>query len=288
MSAGGDFIPGDDYGSVPDYPTVFGLRLTPTVSGILLALAGLAGAGAIIAYFVLPLWDQYQLLDAEVKTKEGQLAQMDEIAKQIETAKQNLETAKRQQQGVNALFATPAALDTLPLDLNRQIDARNVDLSRRLEQRLAACPSIVRQSLTEFEKRYGQLAAKAELRKFDKVAATATTGKDGVITDSSYGVAVNNNLKRQSFSVEFSGNAAQTAAILESFERLQPMLVLRSYTSNLDDKSKTTVFYSSANQLSPCQMDPKLNTAFTLEALLPLTPEELAAAAAAATPPPAQ
>jgi type IV pilus assembly protein PilO len=277
MSAGGDFIPGDPYESAPDYPTVFGLRLTPTVSGILLALVGVAGAGAILAYFVLPLWDEYQQLKAQVDRTELELAQQAEIAKQIETAKQNLETAKKQQREVQALFATPAAIDTLPLDLNRQIDARNGDLSRRLEQRLAVCPPAVRQNLPEFERQFGDLAAKAELAKFIKPVSAAGVPKDGVIVDSAYGPLVNNQLKRQMFSVDFTGNGQQTSAILESIERLQPMLVVRGFKSGLDDKSKNTTFYSQAGrQLSACQIDPKLRTTFFIEALLPLNSEELA------------
>jgi type IV pilus assembly protein PilO len=280
MSGGGDFIPGDPYESTPDYPTVFGVRLTPTVSGVLLALLGLGVAGAILGYFVLPLWEEYQVLKANVEKTEADLAQRDEIVRQIETAKKNLETAKTQQQGVQALFATPAALDTLPLDLNRQVDARNLDLSKRLEQRLAACPPVVRQNLMEFEKRFGDLAAKAELSNFTKPTSSAAgVPKDGIITDSSYGALVNNQLKRQVFAVDFSGNGQQTAAILESFERLQPMLVVRGFKSALEEKAKNTTFSSlTGQQLSPCQIDPKLKTTFILEALLPLNAEELAAA----------
>jgi type IV pilus assembly protein PilO len=285
MSAGGDFIPGDPYEAAPDYPTVFGVRFTPTVSGALLALLGLAGAAAMLFYFVVPLWDEYQQLKAKVEQTEAEIAQQAEVARKIEAAKRDLEVAKKQQQEVQALFATPAALDTLPLDLNRQVAARNLDLSKRLDQRLAACPPGVRQNLIEFEKKFGELASKAELTKFDKPVNASGLPKDGVIVDSAYGPLVNNQLKRQMFSVDFAGNGQQTAAVLESIERLQPMLVVRGFKSALDDKSKNTIFYSLAGQqLSPCQIDPKLKTTFFLEALLPLSSEELATTTTAPKP----
>jgi type IV pilus assembly protein PilO len=111
-----------------------------------------------------------------------------------------------------------------------------------------------------------------------------------VITDSSYGTQVNGKLKRQVVSVELAGNYEQTAAILQSIERLQPLLVIRELTSTLGDKSKNTTIYTGTGdftRLSLCQPDPKITTKFQLEALLPLRPEEVVQAAPA-VPQPAQ
>ncbi|NJP08293.1 MAG: hypothetical protein HC866_01490 [Leptolyngbyaceae cyanobacterium RU_5_1] len=291
MTVGGDFIPNDPAYSEPDYPVVFGIRLTPTVSGVLLALLGLAGAGAIFAYLLSPEWETYQQLKAKVEQTEAELQQKAAIAQQIEAAKRDLENARRQRGEVLTLFATESAMDTLPLDLNRQINARNADLARRREQQLANCPAVVRQNLREFEDRFGEVAAKAELKKFERPKSGATGAPtEGIITDGAYGPLVDNKLKRQVFTVELAGNYEQTAAILENIERLQPMLVLRGFDSGLTDKIKNTVFYSlTGDRLSPCQIDTKINTKFYLEALLPLTAAESAQAsqaqqAAASTP----
>ncbi len=286
MSAGGDFIPGDQpFDAEPDYPTVFGIRLTPMVSGIAIALLGLIGAGALLFYLGLPEWERYQQLDAKVKQTENDIQQQQAIVQQIDAAKKELENARRQRDDVLTLFASEASLDTLLLDLNRQIDARNVDLGKRRSQKLALCPPTIQQNVREFEDKYGDLAAKAELKGF-------TPNKDltGVITDSSYGAQVNGKLKRQVVSVELAGNYEQTAAILQSIERLQPLLVIRELTSTLSEKSKTTTVYTGTGdftRLSPCQPDPKITTKFQLEALLPLRPEEVVQAAPAA-PQPAQ
>lgn len=280
MTIGGDFIPDQTFETAPDYPVVFGVRFTPRVSGILLALLGLFGAGALLYYLALPEWDQYQQLKAKVDQTEADIQQQEAIVKQIDTAKKDLETAKQQRQEVLTLFANESSLNTLLLDLNRQIDARNADLSRRREQKLAQCPVEVQRNVREFEDKYGDLAARAELRRFEPNKDTS-----GIIKDSSYGAQVNNKLKRQAVSVELVGNFDQTAAILQSIERLQPLLVIRELTSGLDDKAKNATFFSGAGnfaRLSACQPDPKITTKFQLEALLPLTPEE----AAQATPPP--
>ncbi|MBM0742384.1 hypothetical protein JOY44_12275 [Phormidium sp. CLA17] len=283
MSAGGDFIPGDQpFDAGPDHPTVFGIRFTPIVSGIALALLGLIGAGALLFYLALPEWERYQQLDAKVKQTESDIQQQQALLQEIDVAKKELEDAKRQRDDVLTLFASEASLDTLLLDLNRQIDARNVDLGRRRSQKLALCPPYIQQNVREFEDKYGELAAKAQLKGF-----TPNKVLTGVITDSSYGAQVNGKLKRQVVSVELAGNYEQTAAILQSIERLQPLLVIRELTSSLGDKSKNTTIYTGVGdftRLSPCQPDPKITTKFQLEALLPLGPEEVVKAAPATQP----
>jgi len=278
MSTSGDFIPGDQpFDAGPDYPTVFGIRFTPTVSGIALALLGLLSAGALLFYLGLPEWERYQQLDAKVKQTENDIQQQQALLQEIGAAKKELEVAQRQRDDVLTLFANEASLETLLLDLNRQIDARNVDLGRRRSQKIALCPPAIQQNVREFEDKYGDLAARAEMKGF-------TPNKDltGVITDSSYGAEVNGKLKRQVVSVELVGNYEQTSAILQSIERLQPLLVIRELTSTLSDKSKNTTVYTGTGdftRLSPCQPDPKITTKFQLEALLPLKPEERVQAA---------
>lgn len=274
MTAGGDFIPGDQGLDIePEYPTIFGLSLTPLVSGVMLAIVGLAGAGALLFYLVLPEWERYQQLQGEVTAAETELEQQAAIAQQIAKAKANLETAKTQKAEVLKLFANENALDTLLLDLNRQIDARNANLPARKQQKLAQCPALVRENLGEFEKQAGPLAAKAELKKFEPVKLQAQGPQASpVITDGSYGPQVNNKLKREVVNVTFSGNFEQTTAILQSIERLQPLLVIRDLNSTLDDRSQKYIPLPGA---SACIPDPLINTTFKLEALLPLTPEEL-------------
>lgn len=268
MTAGGDFIPGEAFDERPEYPVVFGLRLTPVVTGSLLAVLGLLGAGALLFYFVLPEWEAYQQLRSQVEQTEGELQQQAAIKQQINAAKQGLEDAKQQRDDVLTLFANEASLDTLLLDLNRQVDARNADLSRRREQRLAQCPAAVQQNITEFEGKVGPIATQARLKTFKP-----TADKSGVISDSSYGAQVNGKLKRQVANVELIGNYEQTSAILQSIERLQPLLVIRNLSSEADTKSKGFVPLPG---FPNCVPDTQITTKFRLEALLPLTAEDKA------------
>lgn len=272
MTAGGDFIPSDQGFDVgPDYPVIFGLRLTPAIQGVLIALLGLLGAGAVLYYLVLPEWTRYQELTAQVNQAEVDVQQQEEVAKKIEQARKDLEVAQQQNREVLKLFANEDALDTLLLDLNRQVDARNADLARRREQKLAQCPAIIRRNLRDFEDQAGPLAVKAEMRTY-----TPVREKNPIISDSSYGTGVNGKLKRQVVTVELTGNYNQTSAILQSIERLQPLLVIRDLQSTLDQKSRNFVPLSGA---SGCAPEPRINTSFQLEALLPLTPQESAQAA---------
>lgn len=280
MTAGGDFIPGDPaFDETPDYPVVFGLRLTPTVTGVLLALLGLAGAGALLYYLVLPEWDTYQQLKAKVEQTELEIQQQQAIAQKIETARKDLEQAKQQRADVQTLFANESALDTLLLDLNRQVDARNADLARRREQKLAACPAIVQQNVQQFEDQFGPLATRAELKTFKPVEQKAPN-TSAIITDSSYGPQVNGKLKRQTASIALVGNYEQTSAILQSIERLQPLLVIRNLTSKTDTKAKNFIPLPGT---PGCVPDTSITTEFQLDALLPLSPADKAQ-----VPPPAQ
>jgi type IV pilus assembly protein PilO len=289
MTTSDDFAPGASLDTVPNYPVVFGIPLTPTVSGVLLALLGLGGAAYLLLNFVQPEWQKYQDLDAKVRDKEAKVQQYQTINKQIEDSKKELDAAKKQRQDVLAMFANEPVLDTLLLDINRQIDARNAGLERARQQKLANCPAWVRSNPDAVEKEVGDLVVKSQLRKFSPVTDPKVSG---VITDGSYGSLLNNKLKRQVIDAEFEGNFNQTQSILRSIERLQPLLVLRNVQFVVGDgtasKAITNSLYeikgNNVRFLANCQPEPKITTTFQLEALLPVSAEETAAA----NPPPAK
>ncbi|UBF27645.1 hypothetical protein K9N68_06920 [Kovacikia minuta CCNUW1] len=291
MTAGGDFVPNDpSFDTGPDYPVVFGIPLTPTLSGVLIALVGLLGGGFILLNLVQPEWQKNQDLEAKVRDKEAQVQQQQAIAKQIDDAKKELDTAKKQREEVLSLFAKEPNLNTLLLDINRQIDARNAGLAKARQAKLAACPAWVRNNVDAIEKSVGDLVVKSQLTKF-----TPDPKLSGVITDGSFGPLVNNKLKREVTAVSFEGNFAQTQSILRSIERLQPLLVLRNVEFVVGDgtpgRAVTNRLYevqgNTVRFLSNCQPEPKITTTFQMEALLPLTPEETAKANPQASPSPA-
>ena len=280
MTAGGDFIPQDsDFDPGPNYPVVFGITLTPVISGVLLATAGLIGAGLLWNYVVSPTWETYQSLDAKVKEKSEQLKEQASIKQQIQDAKTKLTQVNQQRDQVLALFATDKTLDTLLLDINQLIDKNNSGRIGATKAKLNSCPAWVRDQYSDivtyqkFEDKVGALVADAKLKKF-----TPDVKGTEVIADGSLGAAIDNKLKRQVIDVQFQGNFNQTQSIFRTIERLQPLLLLKNLKIETGDKNRALTpggLYEIApggivRFLTNCQPDAKVTTSFQMEALIPL------------------
>ncbi|MBL1178958.1 hypothetical protein [Pantanalinema sp. GBBB05] len=289
MSATGDFIPGDQPGdSIPDAPVVFGIRLTPMILGVLFGVVGLVGALAILLNLVQPEWDRYQQLSSQVAEKEAQVTSKQNLNKQIEDAKKELEATKKKQEDVYALFANEATLNTLLLDINRQIEARNSGLPAARTALLASCPAWVRSNIAALESKENggvPFVVKSELREF-----TPEPKVTGVIQDSSYGSTINNKLRRETVNVELEANYDQMMAILRNMERLQPFLVFRNVDANVPKQLRLyEVRGGNVQFLAKCQPETRINMKFQLDALMPLTAADKAKLAPPpATAPPAQ
>jgi len=278
MSFTGDFSPNEDVEAAPAHPVVFGIALSPLVIGVLLGLAGIGGAVYIFLNLLQPAWDEYQKLTGQVTEKQAQLQQQEQVKQQIVEATANLETEQKKRQDVLTLFASEASLNTILLDINSKIDDQNRTLPQTLKSKLAGCPPWVKTFKNELEKQAGDLVTTARLKKF-----VPDPKLSGIITDGSYGALVNGKLKRQVATVSFEGNFNQTQSILRTLERLQPLLVLRNVDFKLGDqtaaaKSLYDITGGVPKFLVNCQPDAKITTTVQMEALLPLTPEELAAA----------
>ncbi len=246
----------------PSYPTAFGITFTPQISGILIAVLGIAGAAYLGVTFVQPLWEAYNASQAEIKEKEQQLQDTEKIKKQIEDKKVELTEAKLQNRKVLSLFATEKKIDTLLLDINSVIKTRQ-----------------------------GQLTS---FKPSEKAQAQGGDAGD-VVNDGSLGSQVNGKLKRKTYEVEVDGNFDQLLSILRQFELLQTLLIIKEFktevknpqvigvredgkviTGVIDDRDKA----SDKDKIIPGGK-PKLITSFKLDALLPVTPEETKQAAPA-------
>lgn len=222
------------------YPVVFGITFTPTISGILIGVLGVAAAAYMFSSFVKPAWDTFaekqgtkEQLETDIESKQARLQSIDEL-----NAK--LAQSKRQQAKVWAVFANEKTLDTLLIDLNRLVEAGNAQLSRN--------------------------AVKAKLQKF----APDSEGIQPVV-DGSLGAEVDGKLKRSSTEVVISGTYEQTQSILRNIERLQPLLLVKDYQS--------TLITETIEEGKPARVGPTpITTTFKLEALVPMNPEEVAAA----------
>jgi type IV pilus assembly protein PilO len=239
MTASGDFIPPEGNLGAPNVPVVFGIRLTNTVIAVLLALAGLGAAVYILTYLVQPTWQRNQELTQEVTSKEQQLVDQNEIQRRITEARANLQTSKQLNADVRTLFASEASLDTLLIDINARVQAANAgiqDPDRR-----------------------------ATLSKFD-----LDPDASGPVADSSFGAEMNNNLEQRIYDVEMKGSFVQTRSIIRSIERLQPLLVVRNFTSTLDSSTQA-IQLNSQGRLTPTgQPETRITTAFKLIALVPI------------------
>ncbi|MBW4560611.1 MAG: type II secretion system protein M [Mojavia pulchra JT2-VF2] len=230
-------------------PVIFGITFTPKIIGIVAGVLGIAGALYMLLNLIMPAWDNYQQQQAKINELQGQVDQKKISIKKIVQVKEELDHAKQQRIQVLSLFSQENTLDTLLLDMNRLIETGNGQIS----------PNLVR----------------AKLKKF-----APATQKTEAINDGSLGAQVNGKLKRSSVNIEIVGTYEQTQSILRNIERLQPLLIVKDYQSQLAPSESTSASGKPVQRIGPAS----INTTFQLQALMPLSPEEIAAASAKAAP----
>ncbi|BAY13626.1 pilus assembly protein PilO [Calothrix sp. NIES-2098] len=236
-----------EFGESPAYPVLLGISFTPKIIGAVVGVLGLAGAVYIGLNMLMPAWDTYQQKQAKVSELQGQVDQKTASIKKIDQVKAELEQAKLQQVQVLSLFSNEKTLDTLLLDLNRLVETSNAQIPAN--------------------------AARGELKKF-----VPDPQKPQAINDGSLGTQVDGKLKRSNINVAIEGTYEQTQSILRNIERLQPLLIVKDYQSTLVKAPVDPLTGKKVQQLGPAS----ISTTFQLQALIPLSPEEIAAAAAAA------
>ncbi len=193
MTISDRYAPGNSGMSAPAYPTAFGITFTPTVSGILIALAGVGIAGWMAFNLVGSKLSETQELRDKIGQKEKKLEDQQTTVRDIQKIVARVNTAVDKNKQVRGLFSTQKDLETLLLDLNRII-----------------------------------VASKAQLQKF-----TPDYGLTGTVADSSVGIELNNKIKRRVTDVAFEGTFNQTLEILRTIDRLQTLLVLRDFKMEL-------------------------------------------------------
>jgi type IV pilus assembly protein PilO len=228
----------------PAYPVVFGISFTPKIIGILVGVFGLAAAAYILFNLVMPAWENYQQQQAKSSELQGQIQQKIASLKQIDKVKEELAQAKQQKVQVLGLFANEKTLDTLLLDMNRLVESGNAQ-------------------------KISFNAERAKLKKY-----VPASQKPEPITDGTLGTQVDGKLKRSSVNIEISGTYEQTQSIIRNIERLQPLLIVRDYQSTLAPAETRVLSDRTVVRSVPAS----INTSFQLQALMPLTPEDIAAA----------
>lgn len=123
-----EFIPVGGQEEEPNYPTAFGVTITPKVGGVIIGVAGLLGAAYLLLNVVQPAWQQNQELQAEVDRKEAEIANQEETLARIEEIKAQLAQARQRNQQVLSLFSSEQTLVTLLVDLNEIVKDREATL----------------------------------------------------------------------------------------------------------------------------------------------------------------
>lgn len=225
---------------------LFGTRVSRAlILGIVIGVAGIAGAGGL-GYVLIPpvntqvndLKTQVQNIENEIRQKEAALADRSKVEAQFREA-------QVRRKALAGLFGEQKDVETLLLALNQQIRDTGATLK-----------SFKPVPATAKSQQQGQQGQQGQTQQ-------AQAGAEGqAATEAS----VEGLLKQLTYKVEFAGNYAQTLAVLRNIERLQVLLnvqglSVRSATSRADEESGS----------------PNLETSFDLVAYVPLTPEELKA-----------
>ncbi len=238
MTLADDFISEDGSDLAADYPTAFGITFTPTVSGIALAVVGLVGAGYIFINMVKPALESYEQVKSQQQEKQGQIDRLKSGDLQQQVANLNAELEAEQE-----LKSKILSLFTNEKDL----DTLLLDLSSFIAANQG------------------------------KLINYAPEGSAAIIQDGSLGNEVNGKLKKISIVLEMEATFPQTQAILRDLERLQPLLVVQSYSSKVS-QPPTVVLTANKQELIPAK-EAKLQTQLKLDAILPLSPQEQAQSA---------
>lgn len=239
------------------YPSIFGVQLSPQIIGALVAVLGLAGSVYLFMNFVQPVMQQNDETKGKIAEAQSKLDRLAAIKEEIALAEQERDRAKQELTSVTTLFANPNSLNTLLLDLNKRIEARNSNLP---EDRV-----------------------KARLVKFEP-----DTLNSGIISDGSLGPQLNGKLYRQSYTMQLEGTFDQIRLFLIDLERQKSLAVVKEYKSVLSESTQRIAVDRQDGKIVPIgNPETKILSSFKLQVLRPLTAEELARVAPApATPSP--
>ena len=217
-----------------DYPSAFGITFTPMIMGVAIAVAGLALAGYGYINYVKPA--QEKLEQASVKKQEIQ-GQLDKIRTgdlQLKLAQLQSDLAERK-----VLKSRVLSMFTSQQDLETLL----IDIDNFIS------------------------ANQANLIQYQPDSNIST------VSDASLGSEVQGKLKRKGISLTIEGTFTETKQILQDLERLQPLLMIQSISSTVDEQP-TAILTSNNTEITP-KKQAELKTQIKLDAILPSSQSEL-------------
>ena len=252
-----EFISSDKQEEEAGTQEIFGLKLTPQVQAIGIAVLGLLLAGGLGYQFVLPEFQKGGEFKQKLSdSKQTQLQLQAQIQKKAE-AEAKQEEAKQRRANVTAMFASDASANTLLLDMTQLVNRINAGVQG----------DDLKAKITKFEPYLPPPGA---------AATAATAGRDpDILADTSFGPSLAGKLRRKKFKVEFEGNFAQTRNFIRNLELLQSLLVVRNLKSESPPSTQPIEVDFVKGKIVPVgQPQTVIKTAFDLHALLPLKQEE--------------
>lgn len=254
MASSGEFAPEDEqdfeeFEAQPEYPSAFGVTFTPTVTGLVLAVLGLAGAAYLFFNQVSAKQEQKQTLQQERDSLQTQIDNQPQLASLQAEIDAQLQRATVRQRQILGLLSSDATLDTLLVDLEEMtetINGGNANIDTQLR-------------LLEF---------------------SPQTPEPQVVADGAFGAAVDNQIERWRFGIRSEGSFVQILQFIDRIERLQPLLIVRDVSLSPTDDEVPVRYVPESDQFFPAAA-PRLAADFTLEAILPRSQAEIEAARAA-------
>lgn len=225
---------------------LFGIKLTPQIQGVLIAIAGIGGGVALFIYVLQPALQKQEELKESIRQKNIEIAQLEQVVAKKGEAEANLAKQRQLKAEVGALFGEPQTLDTLLLDINK----------------------IVKDS--------GATLIKFSPITSDPISQALFPGQAQAPAAGAPAAAPQGDFRGVPITLELEGTFSQTQSIIRNIERLEPLINLGKYSSQIDEE---TLQLEVDEQGKPKRLtEPKLKTALDLLVIVP----------AEKAPPPAQ
>lgn len=191
-----------DFDEIVDYPVIFGITMSPMVIGILCALAGVVGAIYLFTTFVGPAQEEFKRLQSEQQDLQRQVEQLrqGQNRQTIQSLNQELQRKQELKTKVLTLFTDRENLDTLLFDIN--------SFFKRLES------------------------------EDNGIKLLNYSPTQGFRQDNSWGEGLQGRILTKSINVEMEADFDKTQSILRDLERLEPLLVLKDLTTEINQTSE--------------------------------------------------
>ncbi len=260
-----EFIPSGAQTEEAGTQEIFGIKLTPQVQAIAIAVLGLGVAGYVGSQFVMPEFQKSDEINQKIAASEKTQVELQTLILKKSEAQAKQAEAKQRRANVTAMFASDAGSNTLLLDMNQLVNRINAGVQG----------DDLKAKITKFEPDVPPAGA----------APVPGAPDPDILSDTSFGPSLAGKLRRKKYKVEFEGSFAQTRNFMRNLELMQSLLVVKNLKSELVTSTQSMQIDFLKGRIVPVeQPQTKIKTAFDLHALLPLKQEEKPPTPAAASP----